>query len=76
MLHVPSSVFGLKFSESVKFKYNWHPPFRAYTPVVGFFFLSNIFLAFAPLIPPAAGFSVYEKLPYWVRGNVCLYLQI
>ncbi|KAH9928589.1 amino acid transporter [Amylocystis lapponica] len=29
-------------------------------PVVLVFFLSNVFLVFAPLIPPAPGFSVYE----------------
>ncbi|KZT11572.1 amino acid transporter [Laetiporus sulphureus 93-53] len=45
----------------------WSPPFRAWTPIVGFFFLSNVFLVFAPLVPPAPGFNTYEKLPYWTH---------
>ena len=50
--------------------YNWHPPFKAYIPVIAFFFLSNVFLALAPLVPPAHGFRPYESLPYWVRRTV------
>lgn len=46
---------------------HWAPPFRAWTPVVASFFLSNVFLVLAPLVPPAPGFKVYENLPYWVR---------
>ncbi|VDC07933.1 unnamed protein product [Peniophora sp. CBMAI 1063] len=45
----------------------WSPPFRASFPVVAFFFLSNLFLTFAPLVPPAPGQSVYESLPYWLH---------
>ena len=45
----------------------WSPPFRATFPVVAFFFLSNLFLTFAPLVPPAPGQSVYESLPYWLH---------
>ncbi|OBZ78204.1 High-affinity methionine permease [Grifola frondosa] len=48
-------------------QYDWHPPFRAYTLVVLLFFLSNVFLVFAPLVPPSAGFKVYERLPYWLH---------
>lgn len=47
--------------------YNWHPPFRAYYLVIVFFFISNVFLVFAPMIPPAPGFKPYKNLPYWVR---------
>ncbi|PCH38407.1 APC amino acid permease [Wolfiporia cocos MD-104 SS10] len=45
----------------------WDPPFRAWTWVVALFFASNIFLVFAPLVPPAPGFRVYENLPYWLH---------
>ncbi|KAH7910143.1 APC amino acid permease [Hygrophoropsis aurantiaca] len=45
--------------------YDWNPPFRAYKPVVAFFFFSNIFLAVVPMIPPLPGQSVYQRLPYW-----------
>lgn len=31
-----------------------------------FFFLSNVFLLIVPLIPPSAGYEVYEHLPYYV----------
>jgi hypothetical protein len=44
----------------------WAPPFRATLPVVVFFFLSNLFLVIAPLIPPESGSYVYVNLPYWV----------
>ncbi|KAH7924904.1 APC amino acid permease [Leucogyrophana mollusca] len=45
--------------------YDWCPPFRAYKPVVVFFFFSNVFLAVVPMIPPLPGQTVYEHLPYW-----------
>jgi hypothetical protein len=45
----------------------WRPPFRASAPVVAFFFFSNVFLAVAPLVPPAPGQSVYIALPYWLH---------
>lgn len=48
--------------------WNWAPPFRATIPVVLFFFLSNVFLVIAPLVPPPPGSSVYKSLPYWVRS--------
>lgn len=59
-LHLPESIFPLRA------KYDWKPPFRAWTPVVVFFFLSNVFLVCAPLVPPAPGYKVYDQLPYWV----------
>lgn len=45
----------------------WSPPFRATLPIVIFFFLSNIYLVIAPFIPPSAGQSVYEHLPYYLH---------
>jgi hypothetical protein len=41
-------------------------------PVVIFFFLSNIYLAIAPYIPPDAGESVYEDLPYYLHCVVAI----
>lgn len=55
-----------------KKKYDWKPPFRATWPVVAFFFLSNVFLAVAPLVPPAEGLSPYVSLfpePLHVYGR-------
>lgn len=48
--------------------YKWNPPFKTYLPVIAFFFASNLFLVFAPLVPPARGFRPYQNLPYWVRA--------
>lgn len=62
-LHTP-----LRFQLSPTLHARWAPPFRAWTPVVVAFFLSNVFLVIAPLVPPAPGFKVYENLPYWVRS--------
>ncbi|KAI0945356.1 hypothetical protein AcW1_001599 [Taiwanofungus camphoratus] len=59
-LHAPFSR-----TSRLREQYDWHPPFRAWTLVVAFFLLSNVFLVFAPLVPPAPGFKVYEHLPYW-----------
>jgi len=59
LLHIPS--LGLNRS------YKWSPPFRAYLPIIAFFFVSNLFLAFAPLVPPAPGFKPYQSLPYWLH---------
>lgn len=59
-LHLPESLVPLRA------KYDWNPPFRTWTPIVIFFFLSNLFLVCAPLVPPAKGFKVYDQLPYWV----------
>lgn len=56
----------------LKSAYEWKPPFHAYYPVIACFFLSNVFLVFAPLIPPAAGFRPYAHLPYWVSDVLLL----
>ncbi|KAK3073471.1 methionine permease [Teratosphaeriaceae sp. CCFEE 6253] len=45
--------------------YDWNPPFKATLPVAIFFMLSNIYLVVAPFVPPSAGQSIYEHLPYW-----------
>ncbi|KAJ8586142.1 hypothetical protein M405DRAFT_823855 [Rhizopogon salebrosus TDB-379] len=66
---------GLLLLYTPAFKsYDWRPPFRAWKPVVAFFFLSNVFLAIVPMIPPSPGFDVYEHLPYW--SHVVLALSI
>ena len=65
LIHIPSLGLGKT--------YNWNPPFRAYLPVIAFFFASNLFLAVAPLVPPAHGFRPYESLPYWVRRSTPLW---
>lgn len=59
LLHLPN----IGFAKS----YNWDPPFKTYLPVIAFFFISNLFLAFAPLVPPAPGFEPYQNLPYWLH---------
>jgi len=51
---------------------DWQPSFRASWPVTLFFFLSNVFLSVAPLVPPAPGQSVYESLPYYLHVVVGL----
>lgn len=54
--------------------YNWHPPYRAPMYLAIFFFLSNVFLLIVPLIPPSAGYEVYEHLPYY--SHVVMALSI
>ncbi|KAL6230341.1 hypothetical protein BDW75DRAFT_74159 [Aspergillus navahoensis] len=51
---------------------NWAPGIRATLPVTIFFCLSNIYLVVAPYIPPSAGQSVYEDLPYYLHCVVAL----
>ncbi|KAG0706668.1 APC amino acid permease [Suillus ampliporus] len=66
---------GLLLLYTPAFKsYAWRPPFRAWKFVVVFFFLSNVFLAIVPMIPPSPGSDVYERLPYW--SHVVLALSI
>lgn len=59
---------GLVLLHTPVLKYDWDPPFRSYHFATFFFFLSNVFLVLAPLIPPSAGFRPYEWLPYWVSS--------
>ncbi|KAI0264625.1 high affinity methionine permease [Gloeopeniophorella convolvens] len=52
--------------------FEWAPPFRASWPVVLFFFLSNVFLTIAPLVPPLPGLNPYKSLPYWLHVALAL----
>ncbi|KAH9852455.1 amino acid transporter [Lenzites betulinus] len=65
-IHLPDSALP-KGLRALRASYDWHPPFKAWTPVVLFFFLSNVFLVAVPLVPPARGYRVYENLPYWLH---------
>jgi hypothetical protein len=51
----------------------WDPPFRAPRAVVVLFFVSNVFLALIPLIPPAPGQRTFESIPYYVRPFFILF---
>lgn len=73
MKSYPLAIINTAISGGLLFLYlptakhwEWKPPFRATFPVVLFFFLSNVFLTVAPLMPPAPGDRVYVSLPYWV----------
>lgn len=50
----------------------WAPGIRATLPVAVFFFLSNLYLTIAPYVPPDAGESVYEDIPYYLHCVVAL----
>ncbi|KAI0702015.1 APC amino acid permease [Cerioporus squamosus] len=65
-IHTPD-IFLPKKLHSLRASYDWVPPFKAWTPVVLFFFLSNVFLVALPLKPPANGYKVYDHLPYWLH---------
>ncbi|KAF8838468.1 amino acid transporter [Paxillus ammoniavirescens] len=56
--------------------YNWDPPFRAHKYAVVFFFLSNVFLAVVPMVPPSAGFEPYEHLKYYSHVVVSLFIGL
>ncbi|KAL4960402.1 high affinity methionine permease [Aspergillus stella-maris] len=62
---LPPSTLSQKFP-------SWSPSIRATLPVTTFFCLSNIYLVIAPYIPPSAGQSVYEQLPYYLHCVVAL----
>ncbi|KAI8986737.1 amino acid transporter [Trametes punicea] len=53
--------------QKLRTSYDWRPPFRAWTLVVSFFFVSNIFLVVVPLMPPSGEYRVYDHLPYWLH---------
>ncbi|CDZ97857.1 high affinity methionine permease [Phaffia rhodozyma] len=59
--------FGLLMIYFQKDKHQWNSPFSCTLPVVIFFFLANLFLVIAPLVPPAAGNEPYKYLPYWLH---------
>ncbi|EIW55488.1 amino acid transporter [Trametes versicolor FP-101664 SS1] len=65
-IHLPDAALPKRF-RALRASYEWRPPFRAWAPVVLFFFLSNVFLVAVPLVPPARGYRVYEHLPYWLH---------
>ncbi|QPG76079.1 methionine permease [Brettanomyces nanus] len=50
-----------------KGKESWNPPIKATIPVTMFFLLSSIYLVVAPYVPPSAGQSVYNSLPYYLH---------
>ncbi|OJA08874.1 hypothetical protein AZE42_01735 [Rhizopogon vesiculosus] len=79
----PLAIFNLLISGGLlllytpAFKtYDWCPPFQAWKSVVVFFFLSNVFLAIVPMIPPSPGFDVYEHLPYWSHVVIALLIGL
>ncbi|WEW59531.1 methionine permease [Emydomyces testavorans] len=46
----------------------WSPGIRATLPVVIFFFLSNVYLAVAPFLPPPKKEqNIYQHLPYYIH---------
>jgi len=51
---------------------NWNPGIRATLPVTIFFFLSQCYLVVAPYVPPSAGQSVYNELPYYLHCVVAI----
>lgn len=78
----PVTVFAMLISGGVLFmhlgilKYEWNPPFRTYTTIAAFYFLTNVFLVFAPLIPPASGWEPYRDLPYWSHVAVSFSISL
>ncbi|KAF7303614.1 High affinity methionine permease [Mycena indigotica] len=60
--------FGLLLlHSSYRKSWHWDPPFRAPLAVIIGFFLSNVFLAVTPLIPPAPGKETFERIPYYMH---------
>ncbi|SSD61927.1 probable High-affinity methionine permease [Saccharomycodes ludwigii] len=45
----------------------WNPPIRAGYFITTFFMLANLYLIIAPYVPPTAGDSIYESMPYWIH---------
>ncbi|AMD18899.1 HBL003Cp [Eremothecium sinecaudum] len=48
-------------------KIEWDPPIRAGVYVTTAFLLANIYLVFAPYIPPPADMRLDQTLPYWTH---------
>ncbi|TBU31353.1 APC amino acid permease [Dichomitus squalens] len=74
-IHLPDA-WLTKPLQALRASYDWHPPFRAWTPVVFFFFVSNVFLVAVPLIPPARSYKVYDHLPYWLHVLVSFLISL
>lgn len=63
---VAIGLLWLKY-QTYKGKREWSAPITAPWPVVVFFFLSSFYLIVAPYIPPSAGQSVYNSMPYYIH---------
>ena len=68
---VSAGLIWIYFTKSTRFP-NWSPGIRATLPVTIFFFLSNVYLVIAPYVPPSAGQSVYNELPYYLHCVVAI----
>ncbi|EJD50701.1 amino acid transporter [Auricularia subglabra TFB-10046 SS5] len=55
------------YHPTVREQWKWQPAFRAGLPATLFYFLGNVFLVIAPLVPPAQGTRPYKNLPYWLH---------
>lgn len=84
VISYPSAVINAAISGGLIMLYHprirerrmWQPPFRAGLPATVFYFLANIFLVVAPLVPPAQGTRPYKNLPYWLHVVVSIFLLI
>lgn len=68
---VSAGLIWIYLNRSTRFP-NWSPGIRATLPVTIFFFLSNLYLVVAPYVPPSAGQSVYNELPYYLHCVVAI----
>ncbi|KAJ6517472.1 APC amino acid permease [Mycena vitilis] len=65
--------FGLLLLHSKSYRaWAWDPPFRAPRMIVWLFFISNVFLALIPMIPPAPGQRTFEHIPYYMHVVVTI----
>ncbi|KAJ7429738.1 APC amino acid permease [Mycena galericulata] len=65
--------FGLLLLHTRAYRaWGWNPPFRAPRLVVVLFFISNVFLALIPLIPPAPESRTFEHIPYYMHVVVTI----
>lgn len=64
--------FGLLYLRYQNYKGRavWNAPIKSPIPVTIFFAFSSLYLIVAPYIPPSAGQSVYNDLPYWIHAVV------
>ncbi|TDL24519.1 amino acid transporter [Rickenella mellea] len=69
---IAAGLLFLHTRTSASFGYTWKAPFCAWTPAISFFFLSNVFLAVVPFVPPEKGKAEYEHLPYFLHAVVAL----
>ncbi|KAK6992681.1 high affinity methionine permease [Favolaschia claudopus] len=66
--------FGLLLLHTKAYRaWGWNPPFRAPRAVVVVVFVSNVFLALTPLVPPGPGQRPpYEGIPYYTHVLVTI----